>query len=211
MAGAIYSTEIADAIMGGRIGPVPYNPQNKVHAIWDLGWNDAMSIILVQRAGPSALAIVGYIEDNFKTLDYYANLLKGMPYNWGYDYLPHDGNTKDFKTGQSTAEILRRFGRRTKQTPNIGIESGIKMARMTLPRCWFDKVKAARLVECLKRYRRSIPTTTGEPGSPVHDEYSHGADAFRYLAVVAEQLTNEGNNEVTRIAGYVPAVNGMGM
>ena len=33
--------------------------------------------------------------------------------------------------------------------------------------------------------------TTGEPASPVHDEYSHGADAFRYLGVVAELLTNE--------------------
>jgi hypothetical protein len=25
----------------------------------------------------------------------------------------------------------------------------------------------------------------------VHDEYSHGADAFRYLALVAPQLSNE--------------------
>jgi len=189
--GAIYATEITQAIVESRVCPVAYNSNNKVHAIWDLGWNDSMSIILVQKAGPNALAILEYIEDNFKTLDYYANLLKSKPYNWGKDYLPHDGNTKDFKTGMSTAEILRRYGRKVAQTPNIRVEDGIKAARMVLPRCWFNKQKTERLVECLKRYRRSIPTTTGEPGSPVHCEYSHGADAFRYLSVVADQLTNE--------------------
>ena len=75
--------------------------------------------------------------------------------------------------------------------PDAGIEPGIKTARMALNQTYFDKTKAARLIECLKRYRRSIPTTTGEPGSPVHDEYSHGADAFRYLALIADKMTNE--------------------
>jgi phage terminase large subunit len=47
------------------------------------------------------------------------------------------------------------------------------------------------LIQCLKRYRRGVPTTTGEPGAPVHDEWSHGADAFRYLHIVAPSLSNE--------------------
>lgn len=188
--GAIYANEMSVVVSDGRITNVPYDPRLKVHAIWDLGWNDAMSIIIVQK-GIAELRIIGYIEESFKTLDWYAAELKKMPYNWGHDYLPHDGNTKDFKTGKSTAEILKSFGRKPKKTPNIGIEPGIKAARMTFPRIYFDKIKAARLIECLKRYRRSIPVTTGEPASPVHDEYSHGADAFRYLGVVAELLTNE--------------------
>lgn len=209
--GAIYASEITQAIVDQRIGPVGYTPANKVHAIWDLGWNDSMSIILVQRAGPNALAILDYIEDSHKTLDHYAALLNKMPYNWGKDYLPHDGNTKDFKTGQSTAEILRKFGRKTAQTPNIGVENGIKAARMIFPRVWFNKSKTERLIECLKRYRRSIPTTTGEPGSPVHDEYSHGADAFRYLAVVADQLSNEDDQSYRPVTRpFVPSDRSMG-
>ena len=60
-----------------------------------------------------------------------------------------------------------------------------------------DKAKAARLVECLKRYRRGVPASTGEPGRPVHDEWSHGADAFRYLAINADGLTNESWGAVT--------------
>ena len=197
--GAIYATEVADAIAGGRVCHVPYNPKLKVHAIWDLGWADSMSIIVVQRHMNSVL-IIDYIEDSHKTLDYYAAKLKEMRLNWGYDYLPHDGNTKDFKTGKSTAEILKSFGRKTKQTPNIAIESGIKAARQTFSQCYFDKTKTPRLVECLRRYRRNVPASTGEPGSPVHDEFSHGADAFRYLGVVAEMLSNEDERPIPVVA-----------
>ena len=196
--GAIYSLEVADAIANGRICPVPYNPRLKAHAVWDLGWNDAMSIIIVQRHLSSVL-VIDYIEDSHKTLDHYASKLKAMPLNWGHDWLPHDGNTKDFKTGKSTAEILKTFGRKVKITPQIGIEPGIKAARQTFGQCYFDKDKTVRLVECLKRYRRSLPATTGEPGSPVHDEFSHGADAFRYLGVVADMLGNEDERPIPAV------------
>jgi phage terminase large subunit len=59
------------------------------------------------------------------------------------------------------------------------------------PRVYFNKTRAERLVECLKRYRRHVSNATGEPGKPVHDEFSHGADAFRYLAMCSDDLTNE--------------------
>lgn len=45
--GAIYAAEIGAAMESGRITDVAYDPQLKVHAIWDLGWNDSMTIILV--------------------------------------------------------------------------------------------------------------------------------------------------------------------
>lgn len=210
VSGAIYASEVQQAILDERIRVIPYDPRLKVHSVWDLGWADSMSIILVQR-GVTELRVIGYIEDNQKTLDYYAAELNKLPYNWGYDYLPHDGNTKDFKTGKSTAEILKTFGRKPKMTPNIGIEAGIKMARMVFSRTYFDKVKCARLVECLKRYRRAISSTTNEPGSPVHDEYSHGADAWRYVAVVADQLSNEYDGQtMKRVPAYQMADSMMG-
>lgn len=208
--GAIYAGEVATATQEGRICGVPYDHRLKAHAIWDLGWNDSMSIIIVQRA-PTEIRVIDYIEDSFKTLDYYAGKLKAMPLNWGYDWLPHDGMTKDFKTGKSTAEILKAFGRKTKQTPNIGIENGIKAARQTFGRIYFDKNKAARLVECLKRYRRAVSSTTNEPGAPVHDEYSHGADSFRYLGVVADQLRNEDETEQVYIPEFRVSSGGMGV
>jgi phage terminase large subunit len=188
--GAIYFDQIADAEAKGRIREVPYDPLLKVHAVWDLGWNDSMAIILVQRSS-SELRVIDYIEGSHRTLSDYAMDLKGMSLNWGDDYLPHDGFTKDFKTGKSAEEILKVMGRTVKPTPNMHVENGIKAAREVFSRCYFAKAKTGRLIECLKRYRRAVSRQTNEPGAPLHDEFSHGADAFRYLALVADQLTND--------------------
>ena len=187
--GAIYFDEIALAEAEGRIRDVPADPLLKTHAIWDLGWNDSMSIVLVQRSA-SELRIVGYIEDSHRTLDDYVRQLKAMPLNWGIHYLPHDGFAKDFKTGKSAGEILEAMGCAVEATPNMAIEDGIRAARMSFGRMYFDKTQTARLIECLKRYRRHINKQTNEASTPLHDEFSHGADAFRYTAIVADALSN---------------------
>jgi phage terminase large subunit len=187
--GAIYSNEIREAQENNRITTVPYDPMMKVHVVMDLGWNDSMSVILCQK-GISDLRIIGYIEDDHRTLDSYSAQLKNLSYNWGTMFLPHDGQSKDFKHGISAEEIMKKLGWDIRIVPKADIESGIKLARMNFHRIYFDK-SAQRLVECLKNYRRSINSATNEPGAPLHDEYSHGADAFRYLCTSIESMKNE--------------------
>lgn len=207
--GAIYATEVQQAVSDMRIRPVPYDPSLKVHTIWDLGWNDSMVIILVQK-GVAELRLIGYIEESFKTLDWYAAELNKANLNWGDDWIPHDGFSKDFKTGKSTAEILKKLrNRKPKKIPSMSVENGIKAARMLFPRCYFEQARTARLLECLKRYRRGVPTTTGEPGAPVHDEFSHGADAFRYLGIVADMLHNNEDPD-PEVTGFTPYDSSMG-
>lgn len=188
--GAIYADEIIAIQEQQRICPVPYDPKLKVHVVWDLGWNDAMSVGLFQKH-VSHLRCIEYLEGSHRTLDDWSAELKGKRLNWGTLYLPHDGDHGDFKTGLSAAQILRGLGWDVSVIPQSNVEYGIRQARSVLKQTYFDKDKTTRLVECLKRYRRSIPTTTGEPARPVHDEYSHGADMFRYAAQVVDQMTND--------------------
>jgi phage terminase large subunit len=195
VSGAIYATEVGEAIRNGQFCNLPYDPLLKAHTIWDLGWNDSMTISIVQRAR-SEIRIIDYIEESHKTLDWYVAELRKRPFNWGYDWLPHDAQAKDFKTGKSTKELLEAANRKPKIVPQIGIENGIKAARMLMSQTYFDKGKTARLIECLKRYRRSINQTTNEAGAPVHDEFSHGADNYRYLAVIADKLDNEDLDQI---------------
>lgn len=193
VAGAIYYDEVAKAEAEGRICNVPYDPMLKVQVVFDLGWNDAMSISLVQR-NASELRLIENIEDSHKTLDYYSAMLLEKRLNWGKVYLPHDGFNKDFKTGKSSAEILTALGWDVvprDQIVEMGVEEGIRATRMTFGRLYMDKTKTARLVQCAKRYRRSINQQTNEPGGPMHDEWSHGADNLRYIAVNAESFSNE--------------------
>ena len=191
--GAIYFDQMAQA--GSRIGAIPHDPLLKTHAVWDLGFNDSMSIILAQKVA-SEIRVIHYIEGTQRTLaDYSAELralrLDDQPINWGHHYLPHDGFAKRHQTGKQDAEVLQGFGWSVQRTPNMDVEQGIKRARDIFSRVYFNQQRAGRLLECLKRYRRQINSTTGEPGNPVHDEFSHGADAFRYLALTVDQMSND--------------------
>ncbi len=178
--GAIYRHEIQALYAENRVARVPYDPLLPVHTVWDLGWNDAMTIGFVQRS-PMDVRIIDYIEDSHRTLDWYVAQIERRPYRWGHDYLPHDGRTRNFQTGKSTEDLLREMGRKPIVLAQTSVEEGIKAARMLFPRCYFDQDKTGRLLECLKRYRRALHTQTGEPMGPLHDEFSHGSDMFRYI------------------------------
>lgn len=192
--GAIYFNELAAATKASRIRNVPYDPMLKVHTVWDLGYNDKVAIIFVQKVA-SEIRVIHYLEDNLKDLPWYVSELKKLEYNWGKDYLPHDGYAARLESGgKSTYTILKALGRPVVPKglmPNVDVEEGIKMARVVFPRVYFDKDNARGLVDHLKRYKRSIPATTGEPGAPVHDAASHGSDAFRYLSLVVDKMTND--------------------
>lgn len=188
--GAIYRHEIERLYEEKRVRPVPYDPLLKVHTVWDLGWNDAMTIGCFQRSG-AEVRCIDYIEDSHRTLDWYVAQLEKKPYRWGTDFIPHDGKAKNTQTGKSTEEALQAMGRTVQVLEALNIEEGIKAARMMFPRVYFDQDKTTRLLECLKRYRRAINQQTLEPGAPLHDEYSHGADMFRYAGMCVERMTND--------------------
>ncbi len=219
VAGAIYYDEVTAMETEGRIRTVPRAPHVPVHRIWDLGFNDLMSVILVQRI-VSEIAIVGYVTGSRRTLaDYIAEFKsdeKFQRWNWGTDYLPHDGFTQRHQTGKSDADVLRGLGCTVEQTPSMTVEQGIRAARLIFPRVYIDKDATQGpdddhpgLVECLKRYRRHINKQTQTAGAPLHDQYSNGADAFRYLALNADRLPSTMANSAVfddpRFAGRAPA------
>lgn len=198
--GAIYYKNIQEMESQRRICNVPYDPMLRVHVVYDLGWNDSMSIGLIQRH-TSEIRIIKYIEDSHRTVADYSAELKKLNMNWGKAWLPHDGYSADFKTGMSTASILRKLGWNVPERDEIvelPVEEGIRQVRMKFPRVYVDQTNCERLVECLKRYRRRINRETQTAGTPLHDEYSHGADLFRYVCVNADLMTNEDEKPLVR-------------
>ena len=196
--GAIYVDEIRDTLDSGRLCAVPYDPKLNVYTVWDLGWNDKMAIGVVQTAA-SSVRIIDYIEDSHRTYDSYVNELLAKPYgpklknNSRAAWLPHDGKAKNPQTGLSPIELLPKLGLNTdsKGVPDIGIKPGIEAARQMFPRVYFDKSNCTPLFNRLRRYARVISPTTEEPMLPKKDENTHGADMFRYIAVVEKELHNE--------------------
>jgi phage terminase large subunit len=185
--GAIYYKEVSRLRSEGRLCNAPYDPMLKVHIACDLGFNDYTSLILFQRLA-SEIRIIRYIEDRQRYIPSYSQELQDLKLNYGKLYLPHDGKAKHL-TGASAQEQFQKLGWTVEIVPNVDIETGIRKAREVFGRIFIDRTNAAELLNRLGRYRRRVDTD-GQAHTPVHDDESHGADGFRYLALVADQTHN---------------------
>lgn len=210
--GAIYSKEVTKMLEEQRFRNVPYDPRLRVHTIHDIGWNDQHTVIFAQRLH-SEVRVIDYEEESFLRPDEWAKRINAKPYVYGDHWLPHDG---DHET-----EAGRGVSLKMQYRPLLGVmpkiigrpesvELPVRAARMMFPRVYMDATKCARLMECLKRFRRAVPDSTGEPGAPVKDEFRHGADAFGGLALIVDKLTNDGIERVRYpLADTSPSVRGV--
>lgn len=191
--GAIYYKEVA-ALRNGRLTNVPYDPMLKVHVVVDLGFNDFMALLLVQRLG-SEIRVIRYIEDRMRDIPSYSQELHDLKLNYGRIYLPHDGKAKTLVSannphGSSAEQQFKKLGWKVSIVDNLDIEQGIRKTREVFPRVIVDKTNASELVNRLGRYRRRV-NSEGQASTPMHDDQSHGSDGFRYLAIVADQMSND--------------------
>jgi phage terminase large subunit len=182
-AGSYYGKLMVAADSDRRIRRVPWEPARPVTTAWDLGIGDSTAIWFCQRVG-AEVRLIDYFESSGVGLDYYAKALRERPYVYDDHLMPHDAKVKEMGTGRSRLEVLASLGVPTRLLPQLGVDDGIQAVRAMLPRCWFDAEKCARGIEALRNYRRAFDISLGyfRP-TPVHDWSSHGADAFRYLAI----------------------------
>jgi phage terminase large subunit len=192
--GAIYFKEVSALRHSGRLHDVPYDPMLKVHVVCDLGFNDYMSMILVQRLA-SEIRVIRYIEDRQRTVPSYHQELKDLNLNYGKIWVPHDGRAKTLASasnplGASVQEQFEKLGWGVEVVDNVDVDQGIRKTREVFPRVHIDKANASDLLSRLGRYRRRV-NSEGQATTPVHDDESHGSDGFRYMALVADQLSND--------------------
>ena len=182
--GAFYAKEMKEATEDGRISNVPYDRAASVITAWDLGIGDSTAIWFAQFVGQE-IRIIDYYENSGVGLDHYAKVLLDKEYHYEQHILPHDVQVKELGTGKSRLETLDALGiRNIEIAPKLAVEDGIQSARTMIPKCWFDADNCTRGIEALRQYRRDFDEKLKTwRGRPLHDWTSHGADAFRYLAV----------------------------
>ena len=178
------------ARQSGRITSVPYDPALPVETTWDLGVGDAMAIWFSQSTRGGEVRLIDYLEGSGEGFPYYIKALAEKGYLYGKHWAPHDINVREMGTGRSRLEVAAGQGIKFDVTPRMQdsvsgeVEEGIHAARMLFPRCWFDATRCKAGLEALMHYRRDYNERLNEfKATPVHDWSSHGADAFRYLAV----------------------------
>jgi len=181
--GAYYSKIIDDLDKQGRIGDYPHNPALPVFTFWDLGVGDATTIWFAQFVG-NEIRIIDYIEDNNRGLDSYIKEVKDKTYIYEQHYAPHDIQIREFTNGKSRLETAYELGLRFMIAPKLSIDDGINAVRSILPKCFFNETTTRRGLLTLKNYKKEFDNKNNTfKLQPKHDWASHGADAFRYLAV----------------------------
>ena len=190
LVGAYFSKQIKQAEDDGRIGEFPVIEELPVNTVWDIGRRDATAIWFYQKVG-SAVHLVDYHEETDQTASYFAKLVKDKGYSYRDHHVPHDAKNKEAATGKSYREVLKEHQIITQEVPDIGIQNGINAARALFSRCSFDAKRCKRGIDCLKEYQKKWNDQMKVYSDvPLHNWASHGADAFRYLAVSQKKPVN---------------------
>ena len=185
--GAVFAKEMQMAEINNQIQNVPYDPIKPVFTVWDLGWADATAIWFVQFIGME-IRVIRYLEDSQKTISHYLAEIQKFGYVYDTHYLPHDAASHNLGTGKSIEEIVRATGMRVQILDRVPIADSINAARTVFPRCYFDRTNTADGLQCLRHYRYDVdPDTKQFSRMPLHDQYSHGADAFRMLGLMVSE------------------------
>lgn len=190
-----YHQWLIEAEQQDRIKDFYIDPSLLVNTAHDIGVNDNWSIVFYQMFGDE-VRIINYYENNNEGVNHYINYL----HNWreqhgisyGIHYGPHDIAVRELSSGKSRQQIFAQMGLHMMLSPRESLLEGINAVRQILPRCHFHKTNCKILVEYLKQYRKIFDERTQNfKNEPFHGPESHGADAFRYMALTARDFKKD--------------------
>jgi hypothetical protein len=187
--GCYYAVQLAAARRQGRVRPQLPVERVPVWTFWDLGRGDMTALWLMQRVGPE-YRFIGYYENSGEDLEHYARWLQDRGLTYAVHYLPHDAEMKRLgqsaDTNKSQKEMLEDLmpGHTFDVVPRItSVQTGIQQVRDVLGSCWFDETACEQGLKRLAGYRKEWDKQRGcWKMFPLHNEDSHGADAFRQFA-----------------------------
>ena len=186
--GSYYGKLIQQARDEDRLTKLNVHPDLPCHTAWDIGIGDATAIWIFQALQNGNFNFLSYYENNNEGLEHYINYLDRWKDKnkiiYGSHYVPHDMQNREFTSGVDRLTAARNFGYNMVIVPKKPIDEGIQAVRSLLPHCSFDNNGCSRGIKCLDFYRKKwnemLKVYYDEP---LHDQWSHGADAFRMAAI----------------------------
>ena len=190
--GSILAEVLRAARADGRIAKEPYEVSLPVGVALDFG-RDGTAMWFYQVAGRQ-VRVIDYAAFRGKGIDHAFKLLRDRkPYLYGRFVLPFDAAHERFTDAPTVAEAFEAMWPGMVQVVDrVPIDSRIDMLRRKFSTLYFDEVKCSREQEdqmpsgldSLEGWRRTWDDKKQDFGqAPVHDAFSHGADALTYAAV----------------------------
>ena len=197
--GSILGSYYSDSLRRAKFGEYPYDPRHPVYTMWDLGVDDSTAIWFVQFI-EGAIRLIDYYENHSFGLGHYANIVLNRGYDlYSAHYLPHDGRHRQLTTDEQAQSIesqLIKLGldniRIVPRTTDLIADK--QAVRSVIPMCQFN-TKTLDGFRALKQYRREYDANRQKfKDTPLHDWTSHGADAFRILPYIENQINYKKHN-----------------
>ncbi len=186
--GSYYAEQIQQLRDRNQIRQVPYDPKLPVYTFWDLGVGDATAIWFAQVFNRE-VRLIDYYEAEGEGIPHYIKVLREKEYVYEDHFAPHDIEVREFSTGVSRRETAQDLGIDFTVVPKLSFEDGKEAVRDILPLCWFDSENCQQGINALMHYSKKFnEKTQSYSNKPVHDWSSHGADAFRYMAIMMRNL-----------------------
>lgn len=184
MPGAYYADQMANLYHQGGIGYYPHDPSMHVITAWDLGLNDSTAIWFIQVT-PAGPRVIDYEAESNVPMTDWIKRVQEKPYNY-YEHIgPHDLNVRDPMTGITRIDRCRELGLDFRIAAKLSRQDGIDAVRAVLPICQFNEKTCADGLEALMSYERVYDDRLRTfKDTPLHNWACHGADAFRYFAVM---------------------------
>jgi phage terminase large subunit len=183
--GVVYAKELRAAQAETRICTVPWDRETPVNVWLDLGAgkSDKTSIWFGQRVAMQN-RMLSYYENNMSDTLFYAKEMQSRAYTYDTIWLPHDAKAKKIGNKLTIEEQFRaHFPSATVRiVPKQHLADGINAARLVFPNTYFDEDECEEGLKSLRHYRYKVVDGQYSP-TPMHDWASHGADAFRYMAL----------------------------
>lgn len=201
--GSYYGPQVKLAQDEGRIGSFSHVRSMVVDTAWDIGVDDYTAIWFFQDNGKKARAIDYYetsgegaeaivraalpelIPDPGERAVAMQEMGRDVAFKYRNHFLPHDVMVREWGAGAKTRhETLTALG---VKPINVGVQQGpaerINASRRLMPVVCFDATRCAVGLDRLRNYRKRWNKAMGVFGDPLHDENSHGSDAFGEYAV----------------------------
>jgi hypothetical protein len=193
--GAYYTAEVLQARREGRIRFTPYDPRLKVHTVWDLGIDDAMSIGFWQKTGTD-IRIINYYQNENEGLPHYITRLQEFRekynYVYGLNFAPFDIKKRELSTGKMLLQTAEELHLKFEVVPSIGIMDGIQLVRLMFPRLYISEGPCDQFLNGITNYRREWDEDLLKyKDNAVKDWTNHPSDMLRYTAISEDKMTNE--------------------
>lgn len=183
--GSYYSAQMKRAKDENRIGRVMHESKLPVYVAFDLGvGEDDYTAAWFYQCFRNEIRVINFKQWRNVGLEEVFKEVSEMPYIYSLMILPWDGGHRDKWKHQSTSSYVEELGFEVYECPKKLIKEGIGAVRTIFSQCIFDEVACREGLECLENYHKKINHKDGTfMETPEHDKFSHGADAFRYLAM----------------------------